>query len=92
MLIPATNVKFLMLREDVVQAVAAGQFHIYPVTTVDEAIELLTGIVAGQPDEDGQFPEGSVNQRVDAQLAALADIRHEFARPVGEKLGDEQTD
>jgi predicted ATP-dependent protease len=90
-LIPAANVKFLMLREDVVEAVKAGHFHVRPVTTVDEAIELLTGIEAGQPDEEGRFPEGSVNDRVEAHLAALADIRHEFARPAGEKLDDEQS-
>jgi lon-related putative ATP-dependent protease len=72
-LIPASNVKHLMLREDIVEAVAAGQFHIYPVETIDQGIELLTGIPAGERDETGKFPEGSINQRVEARLALLSD-------------------
>ena len=55
-LIPAANVKNLMLRQDVVDAVSLGRFHIYPVETVDEGIELLTGIEAGERGEDGQLP------------------------------------
>ena len=89
-LIPATNTKFLMLRDDLIQAVRAGQFHIYPIRTVDDAIALLTGIEAGEADEEGNFPEGSINHRVDAHLGSLAEIRHEFARPAGERGEDEQ--
>jgi lon-related putative ATP-dependent protease len=73
-LIPASNVKHLMLRQDVVEAAAAGQFHIYPVETIDQGIELLTGLPAGERDESGHFPEGSINQRVEARLAALASL------------------
>ena len=78
-LIPESNVKHLMLRRDVVEAVAAGRFHVYPVATVDEGIEILTGVPAGARDADGAFPEGSINRRVEARLAALAEARRAFA-------------
>ncbi len=83
-LIPRANVVHLMLREDVVEAVRAGQFAIYPVSTVDEAIELLTGQAAGIPDAEGRFPEGSVNRRVAERLDELTRIRQEYARTAGE--------
>jgi predicted ATP-dependent protease len=82
-LIPASNVKHLMLRQDVVEAAAAGQFHIYPVETIDQGIELLTGLPAGERDESGHFPEGSINQRVEARLAALAEKWQAFSAPAG---------
>jgi len=77
-LIPAANVKHLMLRRDVVEAVATGQFQIYPIETVDQAISLLTGCETGESGEDGHYPEGSINQRVSARLEALALTRHAF--------------
>lgn len=80
-LIPAANVKHLMLRQDVVDAVAAGQFHIYAVDTVDRGIEILTGIPAGVPDEKGAYPPDSINGRVEARLAAFAKAARKFARP-----------
>ena len=67
-LIPASNVKHLMLRHDVVAAVAAGQFQVYAVETIDQGIEILTGVLAGERDASGEFPVGSVNQRVEARL------------------------
>jgi predicted ATP-dependent protease len=78
-LIPAANVKHLMLRRDVVAAAEAGQFHIFPVETVNQAIEILTGIPAGELDAAGNLPEGSINRRVAARLAELAEIRKAFA-------------
>jgi predicted ATP-dependent protease len=78
-LIPHSNLKHLMLRKDVVDAASAGQFHIYAVRSIDEGIALLTGTDAGERDEDGEFPEGSVNYLVEARLRQLADIRHEFS-------------
>ncbi len=72
-LIPARNVKDLMLREDVVAAVQAGQFHVYAVETVDEGLSLLTGLPAGVRDETGQFTEGSVHARVAARLKQFAE-------------------
>ena len=79
-LIPASNVKHLMLREDVVQAVADDMFHIYPVETIDQGIEILTGVPAGERDSAGQFPEGSVNRRVEARLIELAEKRSAFGQ------------
>ena len=70
-LIPASNVKHLMLRHDLVEAVAAGQFQVYAVETIDQGIELLTGLPAGKRNKAGTYPKGSVNYRVDARLAEL---------------------
>jgi predicted ATP-dependent protease len=67
-LIPRTNVKSLMLKKDVVDAVKNGEFHIYQVSTVEEGIEILTGVAAGTPDEDGNFPEGTVYRKVQEKL------------------------
>ena len=72
-LIPAANVKNLMLRHDVVEAAAAGKFHIYPVDTVDQGIEILTGVPAGARDASGQFPAGTINHRVERRLVEFAD-------------------
>lgn len=79
-IIPDANKKHLMLRSEVVEAAAAGEFHIYTVTNVDQAIELLTGIEAGMLDKDGNYPEGSINQKVLARLTQFAKIRHEHAK------------
>jgi lon-related putative ATP-dependent protease len=72
-LIPAANVKHLMLREDVRQACAQRRFAVYPVTNVDEGIELLTGLPAGKPDTEGRFPQGSLNHRVERRLVDYAE-------------------
>jgi predicted ATP-dependent protease len=68
-LIPEANARHLMLRPDVVEAVAAGRFHVWAVSTVDQGIELLTGRPAGERDAEGRFPDGSVNAAVDRALA-----------------------
>ncbi len=73
--IPASNVRNLMLRRDVVEAVEAGTFRIYAVDTIDQGIEIMTGVPAGERDGSGNFPEGSVNQRVEARLIELAEKR-----------------
>jgi lon-related putative ATP-dependent protease len=78
-LMPASNVPHLMLREDVVQAVEDGRFHIYPVETVDQGIEILTGLPAGEPDADGEFPDGTVNQAIQRELTAFAEKARAFA-------------
>ncbi|MBK8902598.1 MAG: AAA family ATPase [Anaerolineaceae bacterium] len=80
-LIPAANVTHLMLRQDVVTAAATGQFHIYPVATVDEGLELLTGRPAGEPDAKGSYPAESVNGRIVHRLNNLADQARHFASP-----------
>jgi lon-related putative ATP-dependent protease len=77
-LIPSSNVKHLMLRRDVIEAVAAMRFHIYPVETIDQCMELLTGIEAGECDTRGEFPADSANQRIRARLIEFAEKRHAF--------------
>jgi predicted ATP-dependent protease len=77
-IIPATNVKHLMLRADVRAAVAAGKFTIHAIDSVDDGIELLTGIPAGQRDANGQFPDGSINRRVEDTLARYADLMQAY--------------
>lgn len=79
-LIPAANVKHLMLRRNVVEAAELGRFQIYAVENVDQAIAILTGVPAGEADASGNYPEGSVNRRVAARLAELSEIRKSFAR------------
>jgi len=72
-IIPASNVKNLMLREDIVSAVGSGQFHIYPVRTVDDGISILTKCEAGELQEDGTYPEGSINYLVGQKLEQLGE-------------------
>lgn len=72
-IIPAANCRSLMLQEEVVQAVAEEKFHVYAITTVDEGLELLTGVLAGERDEKGRFPKGTVHARVLARLKELAE-------------------
>ncbi len=79
-LIPATNIKNLMLRKDVVDAVGNNDFHIYPIETIDQGIELLTGMPAGEPDEQGSYSKDSVNGRVQAKLQEFADNMRNFGK------------
>ena len=69
-MIPQANVKHLMLREDVVQACSKGDFHIYEVATIDQGLEILTGNIAGEANEKGEFPLGSINRTVTVKLRA----------------------
>jgi predicted ATP-dependent protease len=71
-MIPRLNVKDLMLRRDVVAAVERGRFHIWPVETIEQGIELLTGVRAGRRLRSGKFPEGTVYHRVDEKLHQMA--------------------
>jgi predicted ATP-dependent protease len=73
-MIPRRNVVNLMLEEEVVRAVKEGKFHIYAVDTVDEGIEILTGIPAGERGEDGRYPEGTVNYLVQKKLEMYNDL------------------
>jgi predicted ATP-dependent protease len=72
-LIPDSNVQHLMLRDDVVQAVAEGKFHVYPIETIDQGIELLTDMATGEPDDEGTYPENTVNGKVQARLAKFSE-------------------
>jgi len=76
--IPARNLDDLMLRKDVVAAVADGRFRIWATTTVEQGIEILTGVPAGTRGPDGRYPDGSLFARVDRRLAALAEGIKEF--------------
>lgn len=84
-LIPQSNVQNLMLKEKVVDAVRNGKFHIYAVKTIDEGIELLTGVKAGLRRSDGTFEEDSVSFKVDKNLKAMAEKLREFPEFVTEK-------
>lgn len=78
-MIPRANVHNLMLRADVVEAVRAGKFHIYAVGSIDEGIEVLTGIPAGARNSDGSYPEGSVNDRVQKKLRLFSEQQRKLA-------------
>lgn len=82
-LIPHSNIKHLMLRQDVVAAVEAGKFKVHAVQTIDQGITILTGRDAGQRDAEGRFPTDSVNGLVDAKLCAFADARRAFSERDG---------
>ena len=77
-MIPASNVQNLMLKEEVVNAVKAGKFHIYSVKTIDEGIEVLTGVDAGKRQLDGTFEKNTVNYLVDQRLRKMAEKLKEF--------------
>ena len=77
-MIPHQNVGDLMLHKDVVEAVAAGKFHIYPVRNIDQGVEILTGVPAGEKSKDGAYPAGTVNSLVDQRLQDLAKRMKEF--------------
>lgn len=79
-LIPKSNEKHLMLRQDVIDAVNEGRFHIYPIEHIDQGIEILTGIEAGEPKEDGSYPEGTINAMVKERLEKMAKRLSEFAK------------
>ena len=79
-IIPQDNVKHLMLREEVVEAVRQDEFRVFAVRHIDEAITILTGVDAGARDADGNFPEGSVNFLVESQLVDYATARKSFAK------------
>lgn len=78
-LIPRANVQHLMLRDDVVQAVAQGRFHVYAVDDVDQAIERLTGVPAGAPNAKGEVPTGTVNHLVASRLAEFSMLRQAWS-------------
>ncbi|MEX5726797.1 lon-related putative ATP-dependent protease [Rhodovulum iodosum] len=86
-LIPAANVKHLVLRARVLDAMAADSFRVIPMARIDEGIALLTGIEAGARGADGAFPPDSVNGRVEARLAGFAEARRRFTQRPGDREG-----
>ena len=79
-MIPKSNVQHLMLREDVIEAVKQGKFAIHAVSHIDEGIEILTGVKAGERGEDRQFPAGSINRLVEDKLRLFAERARAFGR------------
>lgn len=87
-LIPVANVQHLMLRDDVIDACKADQFAIYPISSIDQGLALMTGRSVGQKDKDGIYPEGSVYRSVEERFAAFAELRRRFAsRAAGKAEG-----
>ncbi len=80
-LIPEANEKNLMLRSDILESVEGDKFHIYSIKHIDEGMELLTGLDAGEENEDGSFPEGTINYKITSKLNRLAERRKAFATP-----------
>ena len=80
-MIPASNVQNLMLKDEVLDAAKAGKFAIYPARTIDEGIEFLTGVPAGERQPDGSYKEGTVNYLVNKRLREMAEKFREFQSP-----------
>lgn len=80
-IIPEANVQDLMLDDEVVEAISRGQFHIWPIRSIDEGLTLLTGRAAGERNANGEFPEGSVHQLVEARLGQMAGEWKKMAQP-----------
>ncbi|MBO4294955.1 MAG: AAA family ATPase [Alphaproteobacteria bacterium] len=81
-IIPRTNVKDLMLKEDVLKGVEDGKFHIWAIDTVDDGIEILTGVKAGTPDAKGKYPKGTVNALVAEKLSEYYKAYVHFAKEI----------
>ncbi len=79
-MIPHKNIRNLMLDQEVVDAVAEGKFHIWPVTTVEEGLKILTGMDAGTLQEDGTYPEGTIYRKVDDRLKEISEIVRKFGK------------
>jgi lon-related putative ATP-dependent protease len=84
-MMPESNVQNLMLKEEIVKAVEDGKFHIYSVKTIDEGIEILTGVKAGKKLEDGTFEKDTVNYKVDQRLKQMAERLREFPSILAEE-------
>ncbi len=91
-IIPRSNIQNLMLEEEVVEAVREGKFHIYAVSAVDQAMEILTGLPAGEKKPDGTFEEGTLNYLVDEKLAKTVELLRSFeAKEKEEEKKEENT-
>ncbi|OGS45840.1 MAG: hypothetical protein A2539_05575 [Elusimicrobia bacterium RIFOXYD2_FULL_34_15] len=79
-MIPDSNVKHLMLNDEVVNAVKNSKFHIYSVSTIEQGIELLTGLIAGEKDIDGKYPEGTIYYKIYEKLTQYANLESKFGK------------
>lgn len=94
-MIPRDNIQNLALRDDVVEAVQSGQFTIYSVATIDEGIAVLTGVPAGELQDDGAYPEGTIHYLVEERLEEMAERARDFGKGKGsadEKDEDDEED
>ncbi len=91
-MIPASNIRNLMLKDAVADAIREGQFHIYPVSTIDEGIEVLTGKKAGKYRKDGNFQPGSINDLVQKRLITLAEKLRDFSKGEENHKGQRDVD
>jgi predicted ATP-dependent protease len=93
-MIPASNVQNLMLKDEIVRAVADGQFNVWTVQTVDQGITLLTGVEAGEPDGEGRYPEGSIHRIVQERLRRYAEQLRAFSvrAPAVDGRSDDEPD
>lgn len=89
-MIPESNVKDLMLRKDVVAAIEAGRFNVYAVRDIDQGIEILTGMPAGEKGDSGGYPENTVNGLVDRKLRRLAEGLKRFGKSAKDRKPSEQ--
>ncbi len=86
-MIPEKNVRNLMLKQEVIDAVKEGKFHIWPVSTIEQGIQILTGMEAGERQPDGSYPEGTLFRKVDERLRKMTEIMKEFGKEAGENGG-----
>jgi predicted ATP-dependent protease len=91
-MIPRANLRNLMLRLDVVEAVQEGKFHIYSVGTIDEGIEVLTGVSAGERDTKGDYPADSVNDRVQKKLQRFTEQQKQSTAAENERTSTVKTE
>ena len=89
-MIPIDNVKNLVLKDEVVEAVKEGKFHIYGVSSVGEGIEVLTGVAAGERAEDGTYPEGTVHYLVEERLHELAKTARDYGKDQNRNESDKK--
>lgn len=92
-IIPEKNVRNLMLKRDVVEAVKQGLFHVWPIERVEEGITILTGMEAGERHPDGTYPAGTLFRKVDERLVELAEIVKKFSKEINEnaeRAGEER--
>jgi predicted ATP-dependent protease len=87
-MIPQRNVQNLMLRQEVIESIKKGKFHVWPISTVEQGIEILTGMEAGALQLDGTYPEDTLFRKADERFLEIAEIVKKFARE--EEEGEDQ--
>ena len=85
-MIPVQNEQHLMLSHEVTEAVKKGKFHIWSISTIDEGIEILTGVPAGTPDKNGDYPKDSVHGRVQAALEDWLERSYRYKKVISDRI------